>query len=97
MLFAAQVKAQTVFEPIHSGVYDFLDRMAQKGLIEFHDEIRPVSRVYIAGKLIELKDIVDHVETTNLGLTNDDLRLKNKNRKSVMTINNRQLSISCLR
>ena len=44
-----------VYEPVHSGVYDFLDRMAQKGLIEFHDEIRPVSRQYIASKLLELK------------------------------------------
>ena len=47
--------SQVVYEPIHSGVYDFLDRMAQKGLIEFHDEIRPVSRQYIAEKLNELR------------------------------------------
>ena len=46
---------QTVYEPIHSSVYNFLDRMVQKGLIEFHDEIKPVSREYIAEKLEELK------------------------------------------
>ncbi len=47
--------SQTVFEPINSGVYQFLDIMAQKGLITFNDEIRPVSRKYIAGKLLQLK------------------------------------------
>ncbi len=48
--------SQTVYEPIHSGVYEFLDRMAQKGLIEFNDEIRPVSREYIAAKLKEVEE-----------------------------------------
>jgi len=38
--------AQIVYEPIHSDVYDFLDLMAQKGVIQFHDEIRPVSMEY---------------------------------------------------
>ena len=46
--------AQTVYEPIHSGVYDFLDLMAQKGIIQFHDNIKPVSREYIAEKLQQL-------------------------------------------
>lgn len=46
--------SQTVYEPINSSVYDFLDRMAQKGLINFDDNVKPVSRVYIAEKLRKL-------------------------------------------
>ena len=55
LLLSTYSFSQTVYEPINSSVYDFLDRMAQKGLIEFHDEIRPVSREYIAEKLMEVK------------------------------------------
>jgi len=48
--------SQTVYEPIsHDDIYKFLDRMAQKGIITFNDNIRPVSRKYIAEKLEELK------------------------------------------
>jgi hypothetical protein len=48
--------SQTVFEPVHSDVYTFLDLMAQKGIIDFHDEIKPVSRQYIAEKLLEVRE-----------------------------------------
>ena len=54
--FTSSVTAQTVYEPIHSGVYDFLDIMAQKGIIQFHDNIKPVSREYIAEKLEQIKE-----------------------------------------
>ena len=51
-----QLFAQTVYEPIsHDDIYKFLDRMAQKGIITFKDNIKPVSRKYIAEKLEELK------------------------------------------
>ncbi len=49
--------AQTVFEPINSNVYDFLDRMAQKGVIQFSDVVRPVSRMYIAKKLLDVEAV----------------------------------------
>jgi len=49
------LNGQTVYEPVHSDVYKFLDLMAQKGIIEFHDDIRPISRKYIAEKLLEIK------------------------------------------
>ena len=55
-LFITSLYSQTVYEPIQSGVYDFLERMAQKGIIEFNDEIRPVSREYIAEKLLKIKN-----------------------------------------
>ncbi len=56
LLFTSNSYAQTVFEPVQSSVYDFLDRMAQKGIIEFSDIARPVSRKYIAEKLEEISD-----------------------------------------
>lgn len=44
--------SQVVYEPLHRDVYNFLARLSQKGIIEFHDEIRPLSRKYIAEKLM---------------------------------------------
>lgn len=49
--------AQIVYEPIDNNVYSFLSRMAQKGLISLNDEIQPLSRKYIANKLLELDSL----------------------------------------
>ena len=43
--------AQIVYEPLHRDVYSFLSRLSQKGIVEFNDLIRPLSRKYIAEKL----------------------------------------------
>ena len=57
LLFTLKLFGQTVYEPIsHDDIYKFLDRMAQKGIIVFNDNIKPVSRKYIAKKLEELKE-----------------------------------------
>src|SRR3990172_2264659 len=53
MVGAAEVSAQVVFEPSSSSVYDLLNRLSIKGVIEFNDELKPLSRVELAGKLIE--------------------------------------------
>ena len=56
LLLTTYSAAQTVYEPIsHDDIYKFLGRMAQKGVIKFSDNIRPVSRKYIAEKLEELQ------------------------------------------
>lgn len=56
IIFLSSSFAQSVYEPVSNrGIYNFLDRMAQKGLITFNDIIRPVTRKYIAEKLLELK------------------------------------------
>ena len=47
--------SQVVNQPLHSDVYQYLSRLSQRGVIELHDEIRPLSRKYIASKLIELR------------------------------------------
>jgi hypothetical protein len=45
--------AQVVFEPLDHEVYDFLDILGQKGIIELNDLIKPLSRKYIFEKLRE--------------------------------------------
>lgn len=49
--------SQVVYEPLNSDVYIFLNRLSQKGVIDFDDQIRPLPRKYIAEKLSELKNI----------------------------------------
>jgi len=53
--------AQTVFEPLDSDVYSFLDKQAVKGLIELHDEFKPISRKYITELLIEIENNKDQL------------------------------------
>ena len=55
MSIHTQVKAQMVYENINSGVYDYLDRMSQKGLIQYHDLIKPISKSILYTKVLELK------------------------------------------
>ncbi len=49
--------AQTTYEPLYNDVYPFLSRLSQKGIIQLDDQIKPLSRKYIAEKLIELDSI----------------------------------------
>ena len=44
--------AQIVYTPPGSYVYDFLERLSLKNIIEYHDEVKPVSRKKI-GELLE--------------------------------------------
>jgi len=54
-LFTNTLFSQVVFEPIHKDIYDYLSRLSQKGIIEYSDLIKPVSRKYISEKLQELE------------------------------------------
>ncbi len=49
------LNAQTVWENHRSEIYPYLYRMSQKGLIDFQDIIRPVSRLQIANALDSLQ------------------------------------------
>ncbi len=64
-----QLSAQTIFENYRSNVYPFLNRMAQKGFVEFNDIIQPVPRTHIADAL--------------LILNNKKTRLSNKEQKEL--------------
>src|SRR5690606_38195167 len=50
---ASALLPQVVFEPEYSSVYNFLNRLALKEVVVLNDEIRPLSRLLIAEKLIE--------------------------------------------
>jgi hypothetical protein len=54
IVFFSTAFSQVVYEPLHRDVYQYLSRLAQKGIIEFNDQVKPVSRIYIAEKLNEL-------------------------------------------
>ncbi|MGA7722308.1 MAG: capsule assembly Wzi family protein [Ignavibacteriaceae bacterium] len=88
--------AQTVFEPVKSDVYTFLDLIAQKGVIQFNDEIRPVSREYIAKKLLEIKETGGkltnlEVEELDFYLKDFGMEISNINKSSLHTVPNSKL------
>src|ERR1019366_347618 len=53
---ATSIYGQVVWENYQSEVYNYLARMAQKGLITFDDVSRPVNRNYITKCLETLQD-----------------------------------------
>ncbi len=69
--------AQVVYEPLHRDVYLFLSRLSQKSVIVFDDQIRPVSRKYIAQKLIEASEksnLLTSLEKEELEFFNKDFK-----------------------
>lgn len=54
-------KGQTVYEHHRSDIYEYLYRMANKGLVKFDDQIRPLSRVYLADCLDSLASRADQL------------------------------------
>ena len=56
LILSSLAFAQVVYEPLHRDVYSFLSRLSQKSVIVFDDQIRPVSRKYIAQKLLEASE-----------------------------------------
>ncbi len=52
LLLFSNLYSQVVYEPITNDIYNFLNRMSVKGIITYHDEIKPLSRKYIAEKLV---------------------------------------------
>lgn len=55
------ISAQIVWENQHNEIYQYLSRMAQKGVINYYDVIKPISRDYIQQKLDELYSIKDQL------------------------------------
>jgi len=51
--FCLNINAQTVYEPVNSDVYPFLERLFISDAIEYHSEIKPIPRKEIAGYLLE--------------------------------------------
>lgn len=53
ILLWINLSAQTVYEPVHSDIYELLERLYTKGAIEYHSEIKPIPRKEIAKYLLE--------------------------------------------
>lgn len=49
--------SQVVYEPEYQSVYAYLSRVAQRGIIEYDDIVKPISRNYILQKLEELINV----------------------------------------
>ena len=50
------IYGQYIPEPMNNNIYHFLSKTSQKDLIIYHDNIKPLSRNYLAKKLLELKE-----------------------------------------
>jgi hypothetical protein len=53
------LSAQIVYEPLNKNVYSYLERLSDKGIIEFTDLVKPLSKKYISEKLIEVKNKIE--------------------------------------
>ena len=64
LLSISNLDAQVVTEYSQNEVYNYLSRMDQKGLVTFHDLIRPISRIYIKSCLDSLQTKANLLTTT---------------------------------
>ena len=53
IVFTALLHSQSIYEPVNSNVYDFLEKLSIKGILSFDYEIKPLTRIEIAEKIIE--------------------------------------------
>ena len=83
--------AQNIWENPNSPVYSYLNRMAQKGLIEFNDLIKPVNRNQIQTALIVLstkKELLTLVESNELEFYLQEYRPVFKNDSTIHLLKN---------
>lgn len=85
----SSVYSQSAFEPVNSDVYDFLQRLSIKSIITVDYEIKPVTRIEIAKKLIqadnkksELNEIDKQLLTFYLQDFQHEIKLVNKEKIS---------------
>ena len=48
--------AQVAYEPFDSEIYNFLEKLSSKGIIEINDLVKPLPRKYIYEKLIQVQN-----------------------------------------
>ena len=80
---------------LYNDVYPFLSRVAQKGIIQFDDQIKPLSRKYITEKLIELdslKNKLTNVEQAELEFFKKDFYTE-MNFKKITESNSKKISL----
>ena len=67
--FFLNVRAQNIWENPNSQVYGYLNRMAQKGLIQLNDLIKPINRVdiqYALNELTSKSELLTQIEKIEL-------------------------------
>ncbi len=72
--------AQITYVPLQNEVYNFLDRLSQKGVINYDDLFKPLSRKYIAEKLNEAKakiNMLTNLEKEELDFFESDYLFEN--------------------
>jgi len=79
LILSSVAFAQMVYEPLHRDVYSFLSRLSQKSIVIFDDQVRPVSRKYIAQKLLEASEKLNQL--TVLEIDELDFYKKDFNRE----------------
>src|SRR4051812_9025739 len=67
VFFSVNVYSQAVYERHSNEVYNYLGRLAQKGLVDFDDLIRPLTKAY-------LKDCLDSVNSRQQLLSQKELQ-----------------------
>ena len=75
MLSNCAIHSQNVYEPLNSTVYNFLERLSVKDLIQVHSEIKPYSRMKIAEYLSALetqKNVLSKLELQDLEFYRND-------------------------
>jgi hypothetical protein len=53
LFFIISLNAQVVYEPVESEVYNFVERLSLKGIVDFNYVIKPVSRLELYNRLLE--------------------------------------------
>ena len=53
LIYSPLILSQIVYEPIQNSVYDYLDHLSVKGIVNLHNEVKPYSRLNIATLLKE--------------------------------------------
>ncbi len=79
-IFTISAYSQVVYEPLWNDVYNYLERLSQKGIIEFDDLFKPVPRKYIYEKLMEAEKksaLLTSLEREELEYFEKDYNLEN--------------------
>jgi Capsule assembly protein Wzi len=75
----SSLSAQVVYEESNNDVYSFLNRISQRGIIDFDNLIKPIPRLVIAEKLEELnskKKSLSYLEIEELQYFRNDLGIE---------------------
>ncbi len=89
-IFFLNVHAQNIWENPNSQVYGYLNRMAQKGLIQINDLIKPINRFDIQFALNELTSKTEQlnpIEKIELNFYLQEYKVLNSNDSNVQIIN----------